>query len=321
MDINTLREFTTLIVFGSYTAAAKALYMSQPSLSRHIAALEKGLGQQLFFETHPLTLTKAGETVREQAAEIVSSYDTMQAKLKRLPKTKPERIRVQDLMHLEALNTGLLKAIADTEERFPNVTFSIVKYNEPLKPSEALIADKIDVAFQFNITPEPFLPPDLPDDRFRCIRMAHFSGEFRLGIRKDSPLLERDDLHLSDFADSRIFVMASRHAEDLVDDFRSMCLAEGFLPKIEFVPINNYLDYYARDLGDGAIFITRMSKDKHTAFDRYISDGLVTIRPLGKDIARYVSVVLLARNEPRSEAFDFFLDQVEALESNLLDAE
>jgi len=62
LPLNALRAFEGVAKHGSFTAAANALLISQSALSRHVIALEKLLGQQLFERRpHALVLTKAGQ--------------------------------------------------------------------------------------------------------------------------------------------------------------------------------------------------------------------------------------------------------------------
>ena len=48
MDIEALRSFVVVARVGSITCAAEEFYVTQPTLSRRIAALEDELGTQLF---------------------------------------------------------------------------------------------------------------------------------------------------------------------------------------------------------------------------------------------------------------------------------
>ncbi|MDE1921904.1 MAG: LysR family transcriptional regulator [Gammaproteobacteria bacterium] len=62
LPLNALRAFEGVAKYNSFTAAANALLISQSALSRHVIALEKLIGAQLFERRpHALTLTKAGQ--------------------------------------------------------------------------------------------------------------------------------------------------------------------------------------------------------------------------------------------------------------------
>ncbi|MCX8739757.1 LysR family transcriptional regulator [Gilliamella sp. B2824] len=50
IDLRLLRAFVKLVETGNYGLAAKALFITQPALSKQIQALESLTGGQLFFE-------------------------------------------------------------------------------------------------------------------------------------------------------------------------------------------------------------------------------------------------------------------------------
>jgi DNA-binding transcriptional LysR family regulator len=61
-----LRAFAAVARTGSFSRAAEALYVSQPAISKHIAALEDELGTQLFVRTRfGATLTPVGKVVAD----------------------------------------------------------------------------------------------------------------------------------------------------------------------------------------------------------------------------------------------------------------
>ena len=51
MELKQLESFVAVIKYGSFTKAAQVLYMSQPSISTHIRALEKHLDTPLIIRT------------------------------------------------------------------------------------------------------------------------------------------------------------------------------------------------------------------------------------------------------------------------------
>jgi DNA-binding transcriptional LysR family regulator len=71
MDWSALRDFLAVANTGSLSRAAAQLKISQPTLSRRIAALEEQLGARLFVRTpRGLLLTDDGETVLEGARRV-----------------------------------------------------------------------------------------------------------------------------------------------------------------------------------------------------------------------------------------------------------
>jgi DNA-binding transcriptional LysR family regulator len=71
------------------------MYISQPSISRAIKELEAQLGVTLFYRnTKSVELTDAGETILEQAQQIVSSFNNITAKLQGLTKLQTGKIHI-----------------------------------------------------------------------------------------------------------------------------------------------------------------------------------------------------------------------------------
>lgn len=76
LPLNALRAFEGVAKHGSFTAAANALLISQSALSRHVIALERLVGVQLFDRRpHALSLTKAGQHL---LPAVVKSFDRLE---------------------------------------------------------------------------------------------------------------------------------------------------------------------------------------------------------------------------------------------------
>lgn len=76
LPLNALRAFEGVAKHSSFTAAANALLISQSALSRHVIALEKLIGAQLFERRpHALVLTKAGQLL---LPAVIKSFDRLE---------------------------------------------------------------------------------------------------------------------------------------------------------------------------------------------------------------------------------------------------
>ena len=72
MEIRILKYFLTVAREQNITRAAEALHITQPTLSRQIAALEEELGTPLFERNNKkITLTKEGILLKRRALEIL----------------------------------------------------------------------------------------------------------------------------------------------------------------------------------------------------------------------------------------------------------
>ena len=82
MELRTLRYFLAVAREENMTEAANVLHVTQPTLSRQIAELERELGVTLFERTNrSCVLTGEGMRLRQRAEEILSLVDQAEAEL------------------------------------------------------------------------------------------------------------------------------------------------------------------------------------------------------------------------------------------------
>ena len=73
MNEKHMQYVLTVLKEGSFTNAAKKLYVSQPSLSQIIKTAESNLGAPIFDRsTDPITLTPAGQLYVEAARQVTT---------------------------------------------------------------------------------------------------------------------------------------------------------------------------------------------------------------------------------------------------------
>jgi len=80
MDIRQVEYVLGVVDAGTFTGAAQALHVSQPSLSQGVARLERELGVALFERLgRRVVLTAAGEALLEPARQALRAIETAQA--------------------------------------------------------------------------------------------------------------------------------------------------------------------------------------------------------------------------------------------------
>lgn len=74
MDFKQIEAFISVAKLKSFSKAANTIYLSQPTISSHIASLEKDLNTQLFDRTSKeVNLTPAGTCFLEYALDIINT--------------------------------------------------------------------------------------------------------------------------------------------------------------------------------------------------------------------------------------------------------
>ena len=128
MELRTLRYFLTICQEGTMSRAAEVLHITQPALSRQIAALERELGAQLL-ERHSRSVipTEKGLYLRRRAEEIVGLANQTEADF-----AQPDEI-VAGTVHIGAGESEGFRVIAQAarafRDRYPNVRFCLHSSN------------------------------------------------------------------------------------------------------------------------------------------------------------------------------------------------
>lgn len=119
-----LETFEAVVDKGSFTAAAEALGISKPVVSKQVSHLERELGVQLLQRTtRRLHLTQAGEILASYSTRIMS--DVREAEQSVLPlQSEPQgRLRISAP---ESLAMSLLpKVLLDFQQQFPKVELDV----------------------------------------------------------------------------------------------------------------------------------------------------------------------------------------------------
>lgn len=89
MEIYRLKSFVAVVECGSFLGAAKKLYISQPSVTEHVAALERELGHKLIFRsTREINVTDDGWNCYQYAKQILGLAEDLVSSLERKKKRR-----------------------------------------------------------------------------------------------------------------------------------------------------------------------------------------------------------------------------------------
>ncbi len=119
-----IETFSAVVESGSFTAAAEALGISRPVVSKQVSLLEQHLGVQLLHRTtRRLHLTHAGEVFASYSHQIMS--DVRKAEQSVLPLQSEPQGRLRILAN-ESLAISLLpEALLSFQQKFPKIELDI----------------------------------------------------------------------------------------------------------------------------------------------------------------------------------------------------
>lgn len=133
---------------GSLSAAARALGMSRPMVSRYLEQMEHWAGTRLIHRsTRKLTLTAAGEKVLQKTRSLTQLSDEIAGQTERAVPSGTLRIACAHFTAMQLISPLLPDFLA----RYPQLRLELDINNHPV----SLIGERIDVAIRITDNPEP----------------------------------------------------------------------------------------------------------------------------------------------------------------------
>lgn len=141
MNTRQLQHFLAVLEHGSLAAAAANLAISQPALSKSVAALEDRLGQQLFLrQARGVRPTAAAIAFERHARRILQDLRAAEAEVALVGAGGAGRIAIgAGAMFLPATGAAILELIEDTDAEFDVMT------DHAANLRSALLANRIDL--------------------------------------------------------------------------------------------------------------------------------------------------------------------------------
>lgn len=217
MDIRRLRSFTTLAEVLSFSRAAEVLNTSQPTLSHHIASLERELGVQLFERTkRKVQLTTAGLEYLDGIGDAMRLLD---ASADRARDAQSGRRGSLSIVAIGMAMIRPLPAVVRTfSHRFPRTRLSLAILRNP-GPFDAVRSNRAQLAFGFETT-------GLQD----FDRVLLWSFPYRVILPADHPLAIEDDVDLTELGRETLISPPSRGGSAGGDQVLAVCRELAFTP-------------------------------------------------------------------------------------------
>lgn len=143
MNLHRMQLVLKVAEFRSFTTAAEALKIPQPSLSQSILSLEKELKVALFNRsTNPVSLTRAGEIYVSKARIIFEIMDDLNSEISELDGSKSGKIRIGFSQNGYNLLPSLLPMFC---KKFKDSDVQIMQFSSTLNIREMLLQGELDV--------------------------------------------------------------------------------------------------------------------------------------------------------------------------------
>lgn len=140
MHFKQLEAFVNVIKFKSFSKAAEEIYLSQPTISAHISALESELGTKLIIRsTKEVYASKAGQIFYEYASEMLKMRD------KSIVSVKSCATDIRGTLSIAASTVPsqylLPELLPKLAHDYPNLFFALKQYDSRLVATHIINMD------------------------------------------------------------------------------------------------------------------------------------------------------------------------------------
>ncbi len=178
-DFYTLRVFSKIVEIGSFSGAAKAMGLTQPSVSQQVSKLEVQMAAKLFERVgHEIHLTENGKSFHQFALDILERGESFQENFKQVQASPTGLVRYA--MPESCQWTPHFRKIMAQIKNFPEITFEI-----DISPSEMIIQSLLEGKIDFGFIVGERLNPS--------IRFEKFAEEHYSAVASDAKLFEALD--------------------------------------------------------------------------------------------------------------------------------
>lgn len=185
MELRQLRYFVTVAGTLSFSKAAKALYITQGTLSQQIQQLEAELGHTLFVRTsHMVALTDAGQELLPLARQTVAASDSCKEKMQEMKERLAGSLNIGMTHSFAGVLNPIIRKFSIQN---PKVRLNIL-YESATALHEMLQAGMLDLIVAFK-------PAAIYED---VVSKPFIDSQLAVIMRQGHPLAKRDSLKLED---------------------------------------------------------------------------------------------------------------------------
>lgn len=216
MELRNLHALVAVVQNGSFSAAARVLYTSQPNVSKAVKQLEDELGVPLLDRGGTsISLTDVGEIVYRHARRMLATGEELLAELDDLRGLRRGRLRLGLPMFGSSELFSTVFVIF--RHRYPGVRIQLVEQGSK-RLEEMLRGGEIDLAASLAPVPEDFDYQEVLDEPLVVL------------MRSDHPLAGQSRVRVPELADRPMILFEEGFLLNRV--VRDCCARYGFRPQI-----------------------------------------------------------------------------------------
>lgn len=236
MEIRQLVYFTQIVKSGTYSAAAKQLYVSQPALSKAIKHLESELGAKLLVQTGDKRSepTEVGQVLYEKGQQLIRVYNELLEAVDTANQRNRGRLRFGIPYGLGQIL--FYRLIAEFSRAFPEMEL-VVSGHGSAHIREEVLAGRLDMG-------ATLIPPELESGLEATVVMR---DQFFLLLPHNHPLAKEKGVHFAQLRDEQFILLNEEFV--MTSMTRQSCAMAGFTPRVKIVA--NRSDFIADLVANG----------------------------------------------------------------------
>ncbi|WP_181348075.1 LysR family transcriptional regulator [Thalassobacillus sp. CUG 92003] len=217
MEIRHLEYFSEVAKHASFTKAALALHISQPSLSKAIKQLEEELDVPLFYRSKTLELTDAGKAVLGNTKQVLTSFNNLNSELSEVIGLRKGEIKIGIPPIIGA--SFFSQLISQFIEEYPFVNLKLNEVGSKMI-KQGVEDGSLDIGLVCNVPSSK--------SKFEVIKIIE--DPLKLVVNKVNRLSLKESVDLKDLKNEPFIL----YGEDftLHDRIMKECINHGFYPNV-----------------------------------------------------------------------------------------
>ncbi|WP_251946906.1 LysR family transcriptional regulator [Levilactobacillus brevis] len=232
MNLTTLMYFVQVATDGSLTKAAAKLFISQPTLSRHMKELETEIGAQLFIrQSHSLKLTADGIAFLKATTQVIQDVEQLKHFFDQQPGSS-HKTHYLNIGYLDNFNLEKMYQCLDQISHTDNIQFSLFP-DSPTNLSDGLVTGDYDLIFSLQ-------PYTSAHSKFMSV--PFLENHLQIALPMHHSLANKKNLSFSDLKDETFILLDRDKSPIIVDNVLNQGIKNGY---------NLKANYYVKSLSQG----------------------------------------------------------------------